>query len=117
MLPSPKDITISTFLCYGIFVTFRSYGIGIRKPIRCQHYKMLVGKVARNEVPGEIIEMIVDALLSYDEQFIQDIWDKHSAYDSRIDESFFIPGPRTHAEDGVCKLVVSSSLPDSGITY
>jgi hypothetical protein len=99
----------STSLLYGVFVSEKSFLIGVRRLVKREHTQMLVLKIAGQALPTELVNEIAERLYALEKAGILAKWDAMKTPEENYNK-FSYAEARTEAEvRAFAKMVCTSS--------
>lgn len=81
---------VRTALLYGVFVTEKSYLIGLRKLIKREHISMLISHVCGDRFPQEVVDIIEQSLYDLEKDIVDSAWKGNAEDNENIRK--FLPG-------------------------
>nr|POE85464.1 meiotic recombination protein rec14 [Quercus suber] len=106
-----EKMECSTSLLYGVFVSEKSFLIGIRNLVSDDHANLLAFKVCDGRVPQELINMVENELIKIGRDRVDKLWQRHADKDRswRV-EKFSFHGPRTMGQTAVFEELESMGI-------
>lgn len=69
-----QGLRVDMSMLYGIFVSAKSFDIGIRSCQKREHANMLAQRVSRADFPQELVDLISDELYKLEVQTVKAMW-------------------------------------------
>lgn len=80
-------VKITNTLLYGVFVSQKSYLIGIRNLAKREHAEMLVTRITEHILPQELIDIVIDYLYEMEKDTVRSKWSsKISMHDQNVEK-------------------------------